>query len=226
MTNSEKLQSARESFDREVTKFTTEQRLLFRFDGQKKFADKEHSERLAALLKPLESSAQRVSETSGAAIEAARAAKAVQHADIFSSLNDTELQRAYYLRPFVQEAVESMRLDQLAQRLGAVVATDDKAATATYHAATLAKVETVRQRANTPGNNATIVLAGIADVLPLIETMAGKLANPAHIKQLAEATALESAAYDVRTTTDKTLKELNGEAAQASARFEQMVRAF
>ena len=87
-------------------------------------------------------------------------------------------------------------------------------------------METVRQRANTPGANQTIVLAGISGVLPHIETMAGKLANPAHVKQLAEATALEAAAYDVRTATDKTLREANGEAAQASARFGKMVRSF
>jgi len=226
MTNSEKLQSARESFDREVVKFTTEKRLLFRFDGQKKFADKEHNERFAALLKPLTESAQRVSETADAAIEAAATAKAVQHADPLTSLTNDELQRAVNLKPFVQDTVDGLHLAQLAQRLGAVVAIGDKAEIATYHAATLAKVETVRQRANTPGNNATLILAGIADVLPHLETMAGKLVSPAHVKQLAEATALESAAYDVRTATDKQLKELNGEAAQASARFEAMVRSF
>ena len=226
MTDIAKLQSATDAFGREVAKFQAAKKFLFRPDGGKTYGDKEHGERFAALLKPLTEVAQWVSETADAATEAAQAAKAVQHADTFTSLNDAELQRAYHLRPFVQEVVDGLRLEQLAQRLSAVVAVGDKAEIAVYHRAAQAKVEAVRQRANTPGANQTIVLAGISDVLPHMETMAAQLANPAHVKQLAEATALESAAYDLKIATDKQLKELNGEAAQASARFEQMVKAF
>jgi len=84
----------------------------------------------------------------------------------------------------------------------------------------------VRQRANTPGANQTIVLAGIPAVLPLIETMAAKLANPAHARQLAEATALENAARDTADETDKRLRQLDGREAAYQSGFERMVRSF
>jgi hypothetical protein len=226
MTSIVVLDAAQADFARTVTKFEADKKSLFRPDGAKRYGDKEHGERLATALQPVEEAAGYVKEVADAAIDAAASAKAVQYADPISSLNDAELQRAYYLRPFVQDAVESMRLDQLAQRLGAVVAAGNKAEIAVYHQATQAKVEAVRQLSRVPGNNPTIVLAGIRDVLPLIETMAGKLANPAHAKQLAAAKTLEEAAQKVRFDTNDRLSELDGRKEQSRANMTRLIQSW
>jgi hypothetical protein len=221
MTSITILESAQTSFARAATQFEADKRALFRADGAKKYGDQEHNERLQTLLQTLTEVATWVRGKCDSAIEAAQTAKTLQHADPLAALTNDELQRAFYLKPFIQDTVDGMRLDQLGQRLTAIVAGGDKAEIACYRTATERKVEAVRQRANTPGANQTIVLAGIRDVLPLIETMAGKLANPAHAKQLAEAKTLEKAAYDTKYETGQRLGELNGEDAAAKERFAQ-----
>jgi hypothetical protein len=226
MTDITILESAQASFARAATQFEADKSALFRADGAKKYGDQEHNERLQALLQNLTEVATWVHGKCDGAIEAAATAKAVQHAEPLASLTDAELQRAYHLKPFVQDTVDGMRLDQLAQRLGAVVAGGDKAEIACYHAATEKKVEAVRQRANTPGANQTIVLAGISSVIAHLEPMAGKLANPAHAKQLAAAKTLEEAAHQVRFDTNDKLSELDGRKEQSRANMTKLIQSW
>lgn len=177
MTDRNKLSVAKSSFERASTKFEQGKAALFRADGSKKYAEPEHRERMAALLAELNEAAQYVKETTSAALAAAKAGKAAGHADPLSTLTTDELQRAFYLRPFVQDAVANMALPDLAQRLQAIVATGDKAMTAVYHQAAQQRADSFKPNATTPLGDRRVV-PGLGDVTQLVGTLAGTLADP------------------------------------------------
>ena len=215
MTSSNALKTAVQNFERAVAEFERTKTTLLRSDGAKRFGDKEHQERLQHFLQPLTAAAAEAKATADAALTAARQAKAIQHADPVASLSDSELSRAYHLRPFVQDAVNDMTLTELAQRLAAVVASGDKAQIACYHQAAIKRSEA--QRLAYRDGDIT-ALEGVTSVVQHIEAMGSKLADPKVAKQLEDANELERVAFESSFTVSARLSELNGEQEAANVR--------
>ncbi len=220
MTDVNSLAASKSGFDWHAEKFERNKAQLFRPDGTPKYSPQEHNERMASLLEPVTTAAQHVKEAAAAAIEEAKTAKAIEHADPLSSLSNDELQRAASLRGFVEDYVNSTSLDKVAQRMAAVVASGHKAEIAVYHQAVTKRVGEL-ERAAAAGGNRTMLLANIPTVAPVLETMSQKLADPAIAKQLAAAKELEQVAYNVRSATINKLAELDG----TNARFSASLRA-
>jgi hypothetical protein len=217
------LKTEKFTFDTVVKRFEAEKAALYRPDGAPKYGDKEHSEKVAALLEPVIRWHDKVIEKCAAAETEAKAAKALEHTDNFTSLSDSELSRAYHLRPFVQDAVNNMTLAELAGRLSAIVSTGDKAAVATYYQAAAQRRQSLSDASR---SGAQVDLLGIGAVSEHLDALAGKLADPKHAQALANAIELRKAAAEIGHETNQRLRELNGEHEAAIARQTAEYRAF
>lgn len=218
MASSLELSLAKNRFDRAAAKFAKDKAYLFAPDGSKIYSDKEHAERMAAITQPLTEAAQNVRQVAEAAREAAKATKVIQYSDPLTTLNDTELGRAFHLRPFIEDSVAAMPLDQLAQRLSAINAGGDKAAIACYAKATHRKVEALRAASRA---DQSVSLDGITSVVELVSELASKLVSPKQAEQLAEANKLETEANELSTAVSQTLLDLDGSVSQRVAAFYQ-----
>lgn len=224
MTDISKIDAAQSGFEWQATQFEQNKAKLYRPDGAQVYGDAEHNERLQTLLQPLTEAAKHVEATATAALEAAKAAKALEHSDPLSSLTNDELQRASGLKPFVDEFVANTPLEKVAARLNAILATGNRAEIAVYFTATQKRIEAIK-RASMTGNS-TVALAGLKNVLPVIDAMGQRLTDPKIAKAAADAAQLEKRAHDANLTAQKRLRALNGETAKESASFAQMVRSF
>jgi len=209
------LKSEKFTFDTVVKRFEAEKAQLFRPDGAKKYGDKEHAEKLAALLEPVTRWHDKVKEKCAAAETAARMATALEHSDPITTLSDSELQRAFFLKPFVESAVNSLPLSDLAKRLSAVVATGDKATIACYQQAAAQRTQAQREayRAGDQG-----ALEGLSAIAEHVDALSAKLANPKHAEAMTDAIELRKAAAEISFETNQRLRELNGEQEASDAR--------
>lgn len=207
MASSLDLTFAKNRFDRAAAKFAKDKAYLFAPDGSKIYSDKEHRERMATITQPLTEAAQAARQVAEAARTSAQAAKLIQYSDPLSTLNDTELGRAFHLKPFIDDAVAAMPLDQLAQRLGAINAGSDKAAIVCYAKAANRKIEAMRTASRT---DQSVSLDGITSVFEMITELTGKLVSPDQLAQLAEANKLEADATELAMNVNQTMRELDG----------------
>lgn len=212
MASSLELSFAKNRFDRAAAKFAKDKAYLFAPDGSKIYSDAEHNTRLAAITQPLTEAAQNVRQVAEAARASSSAAKSIQYSDPLTTLTDTELGRAFHLRPFIDDSVAAMPLDQLAQRLSAINAGGDKAAIACYSKASGRKIEALRAASRT---DPTISLEGISAVVELIGELTGKLVSPKQLAQLEEAVKLEAEANEIDRTVSQMARDLDGSTEQA-----------
>lgn len=209
------LTSEKFTFDTAVKRFEAEKAALYRPDGEPKFGPKEHAEKLAALLEPVTRWHNHVKEKCAAAEAEARMAANLEHSDPITTLSDNELQRAFFLKPFVESAVASLPLSDLAKRLSAVVATGDKATIACYQQA--AAQRTAAQREAYRGGNHG-ALEGLTAIAEHVDALSAKLANPKHAEAMTDAIELRKAAAEISFETNQRLRELNGEQEAADVR--------
>lgn len=209
------LTSEKFTFDTAVKRFEAEKAALYRPDGEPKFGPKEHAEKMAALLEPVTRWHNHVKEKCAAAEAEARMAASLEHSDPITTLSDNELQRAYFLRPFVQDAVNSLPLSDLAKRLGAVVATGDKATIACYQQAAAQRTAAQREAYRAGDHGA---LEGLTAIAEHVDALSAKLENPKHAEAMTDAIELRKAAIEVSMTVNQTLRGLNGEQETADAR--------
>ena len=209
-------------FDKAADKFESEKAAMFRPDGKRIWADVQHDERIASMLETVTRAAANVKEEVDAAIEQAKAIEVLAHADPMQALTNDELQRAYFLRPFVIDSVDSMSLIELADRLAAVVATGSRGEQACYYQAAYKRTEALKEASRgkatldgVAGSNSTVNLEGISAVSEHLKTLASKLVDPKVAKQLQEAAALKKTALEVSMATNKRVRELDGSNARA-----------
>jgi len=127
--NNSYLESYEVGLDLAVSAFKDGHAKLLTKDGQPVYAVEEQERRAASLRQPLEAEIAQAHEAANEELAEARAAlETLQGADPLDSLSESELGRAAALAPFVREDVTELAPDQLARRVGAVLASKDRPA--------------------------------------------------------------------------------------------------
>jgi len=218
------LNEEKERFESAVAKFESERAAMFGPDGKRIWADGPHEERLVKLFEPVKRCAHYLEEEVGTALAEAEAADVLRHADPLASLTDSELSRAYHLKPFVESSVNAMSLAELGPRLAAIIATGSRSEVACYHQAAQKRVEVLTEAArgkasldDTQGGNSQIDLTGISAVSQHLKTLSDKLVDPKIAKRLADTEALRKTALEVKRATVAKLSQVDGTAAKAKA---------
>jgi hypothetical protein len=109
-------------------RFRAQAARLLRPDGSRLYSDQEHEQRAAALLAEYDETGAAVTEEIDRAVAEAQAELVkLEGSDPLDALTEAELARANARRAFVSEDAEALPAHQLAPRVRAVLAGDDKA---------------------------------------------------------------------------------------------------
>ncbi len=112
--------------DRATAAFRAGERNLYTDAGQKIYADEEHERRYDALLERFDREKDIAVGEADRAIERAERTLALEHRDLSDSLTTTELERANAKKPYVEDDVRNLPLDDLERRVEAARASGDK----------------------------------------------------------------------------------------------------
>jgi hypothetical protein len=128
----QEIESARSKIESASKNFETNRAQLFRSDGTPKYAEKEHKERLAVILQPLQESVGKARDLTAQAIQEANRIENAAPPNVMAHLSTEDLQRAVLLDHFVAVEVAGMSLEHLSQRLHEAQVGQDRAAQAVY----------------------------------------------------------------------------------------------
>jgi hypothetical protein len=142
------LRMAKTEVDKAAEQFEQEKARLYRQDGTPKYAPKEHQERLAALLEPVNQATEKAKRTAEAVRERCDQEATVQNADPLLRLTNPEEQaEVTYKQGLIEDDVQKTPLLTLAQRLEAIALHGSKVEQLLYARYARRRVEDERRKA-------------------------------------------------------------------------------
>lgn len=112
--------------DQATKRYRAGERYLRTVDGQRLYSDEEHERRTEALLEEFDREVERAVAEDDRTIERAERTLALEHRDLSDSLTTAELERANAKKPYVEDDVRDLPLDDLVRRVEAAQAATDK----------------------------------------------------------------------------------------------------
>ena len=233
------LASAESTAKAALARFEKERSALFRPDGASRYGEKEHAERLEALLEPVRAARVDMLHTLDAANdEAGRLDVQARGSDPVDMLNADELTKAGALAVFVDPDVQQMRIEALADRLDAIELRGDKPTKFAYlRAAGQRYAELTGASQRTPGSwaagergllgasNAPRLSEdeskAVARIREQVQALRDEFTDPAATEAAERAKALRKRVTELRTWAFENFGNADGSnAAAQAAQFE------
>jgi hypothetical protein len=175
------LRTAKSGVDKAAEQFEQEKARLYRQDGTPKYSPKEHQERLAALLEPVNKAAEKAKQTAQAVHQRCDQEATVQNTDPLLRLTKPEEQaEVTYKQVLIEDDVQKTPLTALAQRLEAIAIHGTKVEQLLYARYARRRVEEARRQAA----NSNRSPEGIGLAFRAVEALEQKNADPALQAQL------------------------------------------
>ena len=204
------------ALDQALARFESERAKLFDSDGKPLWFDEHHQKRLTEFAAPVLAVAARAGEAATAAFAEADALEVAAPADPAAGLPTDELTRASAMTPFVQRDVDHLPLSDLAARVRAVAAGNDRPAKFAYLRFLPERIAQVEQAIRARTGSFT---AGDATALRTLreaqEGLAREFADPSGKREQAlvlrrAASSLQIDATTARMAADGTAREQQG----------------